>query len=58
MDKKIAIRQFYKEKIRTSFVDNIFDPFQVLFEIGGASFNPEDTFKAEKINIKQIAVRA
>jgi hypothetical protein len=58
MDKKIAIRQFYKEKIKTNFVDNIFDPFQVLFEIGSASFNPEDTFKAENINIKQIAVRA
>lgn len=58
MDKKIAIRRFYEEKIRTDFLDNIFDAFQVLFRIGGAGFNPEDTFKDENINIQEIAARA
>ncbi|MEH2086332.1 hypothetical protein [Nostoc sp.] len=58
MERKLVIRQFYKEKIRTDFEYNICETFQEKFEIGCVIFTPEDTFKDEAINIQEFAIKA
>ncbi|MFN6562620.1 MAG: hypothetical protein RMY28_022885 [Nostoc sp. ChiSLP01] len=58
MQIKLAIRQFYKEKIGTNYEESICYLFPEKFEIGGASFSPEDTFKDENINIQEFAKKA
>ena len=58
MESKLVIRQFYEDKIRNNYEDNICDIFQVKFEIGSAGFNPQDTFKKENINIQEFAKKA
>ncbi|MBD2681944.1 MULTISPECIES: hypothetical protein [Nostoc] len=55
MESKLVIRQFYEEKIKNNYEDNICRIFQVKFEIGSASFTPQDTFKNENINIQEFA---
>lgn len=57
MERKLAIKKFYEEKIMSDFGDEIFDPFQEKYEIANTCFNPDDVYKFENIDIEQLALK-